>query len=106
MREEQLRYVLEVARCGSVNKAAEKLFISHQSLDRSLRNMEEELDLVLFYRSAKGLEPTLQGRKALELIQKIVILYDELYALEHIEKKPYSKIEHLRYLARYIFAIQ
>ena len=43
MKEEQLRYILEISRAGSVNKAAENLYISHQSLDRSLKNVETQL---------------------------------------------------------------
>lgn len=81
MREEQLRYILEIAHTGSINKAAANLFITHQSLERSLSNFENELGIKIFNRSKKGVEITEQGRIALEKIQELVIGYDALRSI-------------------------
>lgn len=45
----------------SLRQAAEQLYISPQGLSRLLQNMENELDMILFSRTAKGLEPTMAG---------------------------------------------
>ena len=81
MREEQLRYVLEIAHTGSINKAADSLFITHQSLERSLRNVENDLGIKIFKRSKKGVEVTELGKVALEKMQELVNGYDELRAI-------------------------
>jgi DNA-binding transcriptional LysR family regulator len=45
----------------SFSKAAKKLYISQQGLGKSIKQMEEELGIVLFYRSPRGIEPTEAG---------------------------------------------
>jgi DNA-binding transcriptional LysR family regulator len=46
----------------SFSKAAKKLYISQQGLGKSIKQMEDELDTVLFYRSPRGIELTEAGR--------------------------------------------
>lgn len=46
----------------SINQAAGLLFITPQGLSRVIRHLEEELDITLFERSAKGMIPTAAGR--------------------------------------------
>ena len=41
----QLNYVMEVSRCGSINKAAAKLFVSQSNLSNSIHELEKELDI-------------------------------------------------------------
>ncbi len=83
MKEEQLRYILEISRAGSVNKAAENLYISHQSLDRSLKNVETQLGVSIFKRTKRGVEATPLGEAVLEKAQALIDLYDELYEIVH-----------------------
>lgn len=49
MKKDQLKNFVEVADCGSINKAAEKLYISQPSLSRSIHALEEEMGRKLFY---------------------------------------------------------
>ena len=58
MRTEDLKYIIEVYKTGSISKAAERLNISSQGLGKSLRAIEEELGCELFTRDFKGVEPT------------------------------------------------
>ena len=44
----QLNYVMEVSRCGSINKAASKLFVSQSNLSNSIHELEKELDIKIF----------------------------------------------------------
>ena len=43
-----LSYVVEICRCGSINKAAQNLYISQSSLSGSVKSLEEELHYQLF----------------------------------------------------------
>lgn len=49
----QIEYFVEVARCKSFSKAAEKLFVSHQALSLQIKSLEKELGILLFERSNK-----------------------------------------------------
>ena len=54
MRTEQLEYFLEIAKTGSMNTASNHLLLSHQSLNRSMKNLEDDFGCELFVRTAKG----------------------------------------------------
>src|ERR1700716_1981465 len=54
-------YIDEIARAGSVRKAAESLFITPSALDRRLQDLEQELDAELFERHARGMRLTAAG---------------------------------------------
>ncbi|AYH41929.1 LysR substrate-binding domain-containing protein [Azoarcus sp. DN11] len=58
----QLRYVIAIARSGSLSKAAEQVFVAQSALSHQLAQLEEELGTPLFHRSRRGVEPTEAGR--------------------------------------------
>lgn len=62
---QQLLYVVEISRCGSINKAAQKLFLSQSSISSSIKDLEEELHIVMFQRSNRGVEFTQEGKEFL-----------------------------------------
>ena len=43
----QMKYALEVARCGSINKAAENLLVNQPNLSRSIKELESSLGVKL-----------------------------------------------------------
>lgn len=55
------RYVDEVARCGSIRKAAEQLNVTSSAVNRRILDLEEELDAQLFERRARGVRLTAAG---------------------------------------------
>lgn len=57
-----MRYVLTVIKTGSLNKAAEQLYLSPQALGKTVRMMEAELGAELFTRQNHMLSPTAFGR--------------------------------------------
>ncbi|MGE4334847.1 MAG: LysR family transcriptional regulator [Pigmentiphaga sp.] len=59
----QLRYFLEVASSGSINKAAERLHISQSALSRRMALLERATGAALFIRKPTGVELTLDGRR-------------------------------------------
>lgn len=57
----QLEYFLKICECGSMSKAADKLFISQQALSKSMDSLEKDLGVSLFYRNGRALELTRCG---------------------------------------------
>ena len=62
---QQLTYVVEISKCGSINKAAGKLFLSQSGISTAIRELEEELGIQFFVRSNRGVEFTPDGREFL-----------------------------------------
>lgn len=60
---QQAQYVLEIARLGSISKAAAALFLSQPALSAQLSALEQELECPLFTRSPRGVELTEAGRR-------------------------------------------
>lgn len=54
----QLRYILTIVEYGNITRAAEALHVAQPALSQQLRNLEEELGVKLFHRSATGVRPT------------------------------------------------
>lgn len=40
---QQIKYFIEIVNCGSINKAAERLYITQPSLSAALRELEAEI---------------------------------------------------------------
>lgn len=59
---QQLTYVVEISKCGSINKAAHKLFLSQSGISTAVRELEEELGIRFFVRSNRGVEFTPGGQ--------------------------------------------
>jgi DNA-binding transcriptional LysR family regulator len=57
----QLRNVLAIFDKGSIGKAADVLAISQPALTKSLRRLEDELQVKLFDRTSRGMKPTVYG---------------------------------------------
>lgn len=57
----QLRYFLAVTEHGSILKASQHLRVAQPSISTHLRNLEDELGVVLFERSTRGVVATLEG---------------------------------------------
>lgn len=58
----QIEYLLAVAACGSFSQASEKCFVTQPSLSTQIRNLEEELGVVLLNRNEKPVALTEAGR--------------------------------------------
>ncbi len=80
MRTEQLVYLLTLSQSESINIASEKLHISHQCLNKSLKSLEAELGTSLFIRTSKGIMLTNTGKKAVETAQSMLAQLKALQA--------------------------
>ena len=80
---QQLRYAVTVAECGSINKAAKKLYMGQPNLSKSIQELESEIGRPLFRRTAKGVEPTSGGLEFLLYARAILEQMDSLTAMYH-----------------------
>lgn len=78
LRIEQLAYFLEVVKAGSVNAASKKTFISQQSLNKSIRSMENEFGFPLFKRNKHGVVLTEKGKIVFSAIQAMMARWDQM----------------------------
>ena len=67
-----VKYAAEVARLGSLNKAAETLMIAQPNISRSIKELEADLGITIFQRSAKGME-------AIQICQERFSLFKEIH---------------------------
>ena len=58
---QQLNYIITISETGSINKAAEKLYLSQPSLTSAIKELERELGIVVFNRTGKGVTLTADG---------------------------------------------
>jgi LysR family transcriptional regulator, transcriptional activator of nhaA len=79
-----LQYFHAVASEGSVQRAAERLNVTPQTISGQLRLLEDELGNSLFDKSGRGLELTDAGRVALDYTRQIFQLGDELQEVMHL----------------------
>ena len=75
--ERDIRAVLELARYSNFGRAAEVLGMTQPALTRQLQRIEDALGVALFDRTARGVEPTLFGRIAIERGERILKGFDD-----------------------------
>ena len=73
-----MKYAVEVARLGSLNKAAESLLIAQPNLSRSVKELEAELGIAIFTRSAKGMVLTPEGEEFIGYANEILKQIDQV----------------------------
>ncbi len=74
----QLRAFCTTARCGSISKAADKLFLSQPSVSLQIQALERELDTTLFERRGPNIRLTPEGKTLLEISLPLVQGIDSL----------------------------
>lgn len=72
-----LRYFIAVAEEENIGRAAQRLNMSQPPLTRQIKQIEQELDVVLFIRTPKGMELTPVGRFFLEEARNIQLLFEQ-----------------------------
>ena len=53
---QQLRYLIEIAACGSISQAAHNLYTSQSSLSVAVKDVEAEMGVTIFERSNRGID--------------------------------------------------
>lgn len=65
------QYILEVARCGGITKAATNLFITPSALSKFILAKEKELNVSLFAREGKKFVLTYAGKRYVQMLEKL-----------------------------------
>ncbi len=73
-----MKYAVEVAKAGSLNKAAQTLLIAQPNLSRSIKELESNLGITIFDRSAKGMMLTPEGQEFVGYAQSILRQIDQV----------------------------
>ncbi len=79
-----LEYIIEIDKCGSINKAAGNLSISQPNLSTIVKGVEKELGFTIFKRMSRGITPTSEGELFIKYAKNIVM------EMENIHKIPTS----------------
>ena len=75
---QQIKYVIGIAETGSLNKAAEKLFVSQPSLTSTIHDLEDELGIIIFNRTGRGVTLTNDGAEFLASARQLYMNYQNL----------------------------
>lgn len=67
-----ITYAIEVARVGSLNKAAQNLIVAQPNLSRSIKELEAEMGIKIFERSVKGMVLTPEGEEFIGYAKGII----------------------------------
>lgn len=73
-----IKYVLEVARCGGIAKAARNLFITPSALSKYIIQKEDELGVKLFARDGNKFTLTYPGERYVEMLREAEDLQEKM----------------------------
>ena len=76
-----MKYAVAVAKCGSLSKASESLLIAQPNISRSIKELESDLGITIFERSAKGMVLTPDGEVFISYAKGIIRQIDEVEKL-------------------------
>lgn len=63
------RIFYEVAKYHSISDAAKNMYLSQPAISKAIKNLEKELDVILFYRTLNGIILTDRGKELYELVE-------------------------------------
>ncbi len=75
---QQLNYIITIAETGSMNKAAEKLYIAQPSLTSAVQELEKEIGVAIFIRGGRGVTLTPEGMDFLRYAKNITDQVNEV----------------------------
>lgn len=86
----KLQYIDEIARCGSIRKAASHLNVASSAVNRQILALEEEIGTPIFERLPRGLRLTAAGELFVEHIRDVLKDYDRLESRIRGLKMPHA----------------
>ena len=75
---QNLRYLVQIEQIGSINRAAQSLYVSQSTLSRILKEVEAQTGITIFRRTNKGVIPTNDGALFLTKVKKVLADMEEL----------------------------
>lgn len=86
MKFHQIKALVAINQCGSINEASQLLHVTQPALSRSIKDLERELGMTLLQRSYKGMSLTDEGRRiirhahmAVESMRRLQIEADNIH---------------------------
>jgi DNA-binding transcriptional LysR family regulator len=76
-----VRYALEIARTGSISRAADNLSVAQPNLSRAVKELEGQLGIAIFDRTRKGMVLTPEGERLLTAGERVLRDVDALEAM-------------------------
>ncbi|MBR6562956.1 MAG: LysR family transcriptional regulator [Clostridia bacterium] len=73
-----MKYAVEVAKFGSINKASESLSMAQPNISRAIKDLEADIGIIIFDRSAKGMNLTPEGKDFIARAQNILNQINDL----------------------------
>ena len=101
---QQLKYMDVIAKEGSLNKAAEILYVSQPSLSSAISELEKEIGIVIFNRSGRGATLTNDGMEFIQYARQVVQQYEILH--DKYVKDPNTKKKFGISTQHYSFAVK
>ena len=78
---QQLKYIITVAETGTITEAANRLYITQPSLTNAIHELEQEMHIVIFNRTNKGITLSREGEDFLgyarQVLEQAAILEDK-----------------------------
>lgn len=101
---QQLKYALMIAKNGSINRAAEELFIAQSSLSCALKDLETELQITIFQRTGRGVTPTPDGAEFLSQADKVyreyALLQEKYLSADRVKRKFGVSTQHYSFVVK------
>lgn len=88
-----MKYAVAIAETKSINKAADKLYVGQSNLSRAIKELENNLGITLFERSAKGMFLTPDGELFVRHAKTVLKQVDTIEKMFHnrtTEKQVFS----------------
>lgn len=73
-----MKYAVEVAKAGSLSKASETLLVAVPNISRSIKELEADIGITIFTRTAKGMELTPGGEEFMNFAKGILTQIDQV----------------------------
>ncbi|HAM14574.1 MAG TPA: LysR family transcriptional regulator [Eggerthellaceae bacterium] len=77
---QQLRYLIAISEHGSINAAAQSLYVSQSNLSTAMKELERELGIKIFTRSNRGVTLTNDGAELLGYARQVIEQADMMEA--------------------------
>ena len=90
-----VRYALEIARTGSISRAADNLSVAQPNLSRAVKELEGQLGIAIFDRTRKGMVLTPEGEHLLtagERVLRDVDALEGMFTADRVERALLSVI--------------
>ena len=101
---QQLRYIIAISEHGSINAAAQNLYVSQSNLSTAVKELERELGITIFRRSNRGVTLTNDGTELLGYARQVIEQADMME-----DRYARGRSEHMRLAVstqHYYFSLQ